>query len=265
MTMDDDEYRTDQVGVPKFWVNKFETEAPKNWDAFYKRNQTNFYRDRHWTTDERTDGFPCLAERHEPAAILVEVGCGVANSVWPLLEVNDTLRIHAFDFSRTAINLIRSRNDYDPQKVNAFVWDFCRMPLSSVDDGERNGLAENTADYATMIFVLSAVPPQLQPTGLANIASILKPGGRLLFRDYAAGDLAQTRFKSRSRITENYFVRQDRTLSYFFDEARLRTLMSQAGFEEIHIRRVPRRIENRKEGIVMERVFLQAEFRKRAT
>lgn len=265
--MNDDEYRIghEQVGVPKFWVKKYETDAGKNWDAFYKRNQTNFYRDRHWTTDERTDGFPCLAERHEPNAILVEVGCGVANSVWPLLEVNDTLRIHAFDFSATAINLIRSRDDYDPRKVNAFVWDFCKMPICSVSDIERNGLDENTADFATMIFVLSAVPPQLQYAGLVNIVSILKPGGRLLFRDYAAGDLAQSRFKSRSRIAENYFVRQDRTLSYFFDEAGLRKVMNEAGLEEVCIRRVPRRIENRKEGVVMERVFLQAEFRKRAT
>lgn len=263
--MNDDEYRIDQVGVPKFWVNKYETEAHKNWDAFYKRNQTNFYRDRHWTSDERTDGFPCLSERHDPGAILVEAGCGVANSIWPLLATNDTITFHAFDFSPTAIDLVRSRQDYDPRRMNAFVWDFCKTPLDSVDSTQRNGLAQNSADFATMIFVLSAVPPHLQHAGVANIVSVLKPGGRVLFRDYAAGDLAQARFKSRSRIANNYFVRQDRTLSFFFDEAGLRLLMSQAQLDEVYIRRVPRRIENRKEGIVMERVFLQGEFKKRTT
>ena len=38
--------------VSKFKQNKLEKEAPKNWDLFYKRNATNFFKDRHWTTAE---------------------------------------------------------------------------------------------------------------------------------------------------------------------------------------------------------------------
>lgn len=33
-------------GVKPFWVQKYEEEAVKNWDRFYKRNTTNFYKDR---------------------------------------------------------------------------------------------------------------------------------------------------------------------------------------------------------------------------
>ena len=29
-----------------------ETDARKNWDLFYKRNETKFFKDRHWTTRE---------------------------------------------------------------------------------------------------------------------------------------------------------------------------------------------------------------------
>ena len=38
--------------VSEFKQNKLEKEAQKNWDLFYKRNSTNFFRDRHWTTAE---------------------------------------------------------------------------------------------------------------------------------------------------------------------------------------------------------------------
>lgn len=30
--------------TPKFWVNKYKKEAAKNWDLFYKRNTTKFFK-----------------------------------------------------------------------------------------------------------------------------------------------------------------------------------------------------------------------------
>lgn len=42
----------DQVLVCEFKQLKLEKEAQKNWDLFYKRNSTNFFKDRHWTTRE---------------------------------------------------------------------------------------------------------------------------------------------------------------------------------------------------------------------
>lgn len=41
--------------VPKFKQERLEAEARKNWDLFYKRNTTKFFRDRHWTTREFED------------------------------------------------------------------------------------------------------------------------------------------------------------------------------------------------------------------
>ena len=38
--------------VSDFRRHKFEQEAKKHWDLFYKRNQTKFFKDRHWTTRE---------------------------------------------------------------------------------------------------------------------------------------------------------------------------------------------------------------------
>ena len=52
-----------------------------------------------------------------------------------------------------------------------------------------------------MVFVLSAISPEKMHAALANVARVLKPGsGRLLFRDYAQGDLAQERHQVRGAV-----------------------------------------------------------------
>ena len=43
---------TDKKLVSEFKQNKLEQEAQKNWDIFYKRNTTKFFKDRHWTLRE---------------------------------------------------------------------------------------------------------------------------------------------------------------------------------------------------------------------
>ena len=51
-----------------------------------------------------------------------------------------------------------------------------------------------------MIFVLSAVHPQKFDQAIKSLVSILKPGGKLLFRDYAVNDHAMVRFKPGSKV-----------------------------------------------------------------
>jgi len=38
--------------VSPFKQNKLEVDSQRNWDLFYKRNTTNFFKDRHWITRE---------------------------------------------------------------------------------------------------------------------------------------------------------------------------------------------------------------------
>lgn len=90
--------------VTPFEAGKLEKEAKKNWDLFYKRNETRFFKDRHWTLQEFEEvGLGTISK--EP--ILLEVGCGCGNFIFPMLEEIPQLRVLACDFSPRAIEFVK--------------------------------------------------------------------------------------------------------------------------------------------------------------
>lgn len=66
-------------------------------------------------------------------------------------------------------------------------------------------------DVVSLIFVLSAIHPDKFLPALFSVASVLHPGGALIFRDYGLYDMAQLRFGRGNKISENFYVRQDGT------------------------------------------------------
>lgn len=92
--------------VSQFRANQLEKDAKKHWDLFYKRNDTRFFKDRHWSTREFDELLDLGGEENKNA--LLEVGCGVGNFIYPLLE--DGLKfqkIFACDLSTKAIELLK--------------------------------------------------------------------------------------------------------------------------------------------------------------
>ena len=76
--------------VQEFRAKKFQNESRKHWDLFYKRNEDRFFKDRHWTRRE----FEELAGLDEEEEFtLLEVGCGVGNFVFPLVEECPKLKV----------------------------------------------------------------------------------------------------------------------------------------------------------------------------
>ncbi|XP_053695046.1 tRNA N(3)-methylcytidine methyltransferase METTL6 [Sabethes cyaneus] len=263
---DDEKLRLEEQNkrmVSEFQALKLEREARKHWDLFYKRNEDRFFKDRHWTTREfeellMEDASSASAEQNENVKQMLEIGCGVGNLIFPLIE--DGRRkffIYACDLSPRAVELVKKHNLYNEQYMKAF-------PCDITSDDVFKTLPEASLDIATLIFVLSAIHPNNFPSTVGNIFRLMKPGGMVLFRDYGLYDMAQLRFKPGNKISENFYMRQDGTRSYYFAAEEVSRLFRDAGFDVVVSSYIHRRTVNPKENIDVPRIFVQGKFRKLA-
>ncbi|XP_050418829.2 tRNA N(3)-methylcytidine methyltransferase METTL6 [Patella vulgata] len=241
----------DQNLVSEFKREKYEKEAQKNWDLFYKRNTTKFFKDRHWTTREFQE---LLNEKNKESKLVIfEVGCGVGNFMFPLLQEDDSLYFYACDFSNRAVDFVKDNSQYDNERCTAFQCDITKDDIT-------NQIPINSVDVATMIFVLSAVNPDKMVDALKNVFRVIKPGGCLLIRDYGLYDFAMLRFAAGHKLSENFYVRQDGTRAYYFSLEILEGMMTEAGFIQERNDYVQRNTVNKKEGINVPRIFVQGKF-----
>ncbi|KAM0749693.1 methyltransferase [Meredithblackwellia eburnea MCA 4105] len=198
--------------VPQELQQLYNADPKSFWDNFYAINKEEFFKDRAWLRTE----FPELDKVVKPDAgpkRVVEIGCGPGNTLFPLFAANENphLRLHGFDFSKEAVQLVRNNPSFDPKHIDAQVWD-----LSS-PDGLPATLEPGTVDIAVMIFVMSALHPDEWSRAVKNVWDMLKPGGLLLFRDYGRHDMAQLRFKKGRYMQPGLYIRGDKTRVYFFE------------------------------------------------
>ncbi|KAL4780629.1 S-adenosyl-L-methionine-dependent methyltransferase [Aspergillus varians] len=210
-----------------FDKKRFNEDPVKWWNLFYKNNTANFFKDRKWLQQE----FPVLEEVTRKDAgrqVVLEVGAGAGNTAFPLIRTNenDELMVHACDFSKTAVQVMRESEYYNPKYITADVWDVSAEP-SEENNGLPPGLTEGSVDVVILIFIFSALAPEQWEKAIRNVYRLLKPGGQVLFRDYGRGDLAQVRFKKNRYLAENFYVRGDGTRVYFFDKEELQEMWSE--------------------------------------
>lgn len=189
--------------------------------------------------------------------VLMEVGSGVGNTVFPLVEKHPHKKFFAFDCSPKAIELMRTHEKYEEPRVRAFVCDITR---ESIPDSE---VADGSVDIVTMIFMLSAVAPEQMDDVLRKINRKMKMGGSVLFRDYGVYDLTQMRFyakKAANKLGNNFYRRTDGTFTYFFSLEFLAELFERNGFAVESNTFDTRVLSNRKRKIRMYRVWAQSKF-----
>ncbi|XP_073002588.1 uncharacterized protein [Typha latifolia] len=237
--------------VTPFWKEKYERDAKKYWDVFYRRHQDKFFKDRHYLDKEWGRYFQV---REREKLVVLEVGCGAGNTIFPLVSTYPDIFVHACDFSPRAVDLVKHHKDFSADQINAFVCDLTVDNLSEI-------IEPSSVDIVTMVFVLSAVAPEKMPLVVQNIRKILKKNGCVLFRDYASGDLAQERliFKEQ-QLSENFYVRGDGTRAYYFSEDFLTNLFAKDGFDVKEICIHNKQVENRSLELVMNRCWIQATF-----
>jgi tRNAThr (cytosine32-N3)-methyltransferase len=247
---------------------RFNSDPAKWWNNFYKNNTANFFKDRKWLQQE----FPVLSQITKPDAgpiTLLEVGAGAGNTAFPILKHNQNpnLKIHACDFSKKAVEVIRENEAYNTKNIQADVWDAASEVLPP-------GLEEGSADVVLMIFIFSALSPSQWNQAVHNIYRVLKPGGEVLFRDYGRGDLAQVRFKKGRYLEENFYIRGDGTRVYFFEKDELIKIWTgketedgagNTGFEVVNLGVDRRLLVNRAKQLKMYRCWMQGRFKKHET
>lgn len=240
-------------------ASEVEDQAEEKWNIFYQSHQDKFFKDRKWILSEFTELMPYLMSGSDPCNLL-EVGCGVGNAVAQFINdnQNENLYIYCCDISSKAIETLKGRDFYrsNSRMISAFQADiskdFDTKVLPLVKAGSLN--------FITLIFSLSALKPDSMAVTIKNLASLLKPNGLMFFRDYAQFDLTQLRFKGKSYISENYYVRSDGTTSYFFTEDHVRELFTNAGLNEVELKRDNRLLVNRQKCLKMCRCWIQAKF-----
>ncbi|KAI4316505.1 hypothetical protein L6164_024485 [Bauhinia variegata] len=243
-------YSAANTGVSPFWRDKYEREAKRHWDVFYKRHQDRFFKDRHYL-DKEWGNYFSGAEK----MVILEVGCGAGNTIFPLITSYPDAFVYACDFSPRAIELVKTHKDFKESQVKAFTSDL------TVDDLSKE-IPPFSVDIVTMIFVLSAVSPEKMHLVLQNIRKVLKPNGHVLFRDYATGDLAQERFSGKDqKISDNFYVRGDGTRAYYFSNEFLTNLFKENGFDVEEHDVYCKQVENRSRELVMNRRWVHAVFR----
>ncbi|ODV61540.1 tRNA(Thr) (cytosine(32)-N(3))-methyltransferase [Ascoidea rubescens DSM 1968] len=239
----------------KFLFNKT---PEKFWDIFYRNNKENFFKDRKWLQIEFPLLYHTTNELYQSPISILEIGCGAGNTLFPVLRQNKNpnLRIIGVDYSKNAINLVRSSEEFNTKFADAFVWDLANENFELPETVEPNSI-----DIIVMIFVFSALHPDQWKFAINNLKKLIKPGGKILFRDYGKYDLAQIRFKKNRLLEDNFYIRGDGTRVYFFSEEELRNIfVKDAGFVEEKIATDRRLLVNRKKKLKMYRIWLQAVF-----
>lgn len=84
-----------------------------------------------------------------------------------------------------AIELVKSNENYNEQRCKAFVCDVTD-PCAFMGD-----IPDSSLDLVSAIFVLSAIPPEKMKQVADNLKRVLKPGGKILFRDYGKSGLRE--------------------------------------------------------------------------
>ncbi|BEI80086.1 hypothetical protein CcaverHIS002_0106150 [Cutaneotrichosporon cavernicola] len=264
--------------VPDNKVTEYNARPAKYWDKFYSHHADQFFKNRRWLPLE----FPELVLCCEPDAgpkVVLEVGCGAGNTVFPLLMHNENpdLRIFATDYSKTAVKVVQSsemypRAEHGLGQLSASVWDISSRPsdeaaAQGMTYSLPEGVEAGSVDVLTVVYVLSALHPDEWAQAVHNLYSCLKPGGLLLVRDYGRHDLAQLRIKKERLLdVPNFYIRGDGTRVYFFEKDQLGDMLTapprgaETGnmFQINQLAEDRRLLVNRKEQKKMYRIWLQA-------
>ncbi|XP_068936146.1 tRNA N(3)-methylcytidine methyltransferase METTL8, mitochondrial isoform X5 [Petaurus breviceps papuanus] len=242
---------------------KYESQASKYWNNFYKIHKNKFFKDRNWLLREFPEILPVGLQTTEEKRKMS----------WDHVKTNATDSFSKIDCSAMPNGVESCKND----SVGDFA--YSQSEIRSGDSQhpkKKRGEAAKTdlfpGSHATFRILevgcgagnsVFPILNALKMQGVVNrLSKLLKPGGMLLFRDHGRYDLTQLRFKKGCCLSENFYVRGDGTRAYFFTKGEVHNMFHQAGLDEKQ-NLVDQRLQvNRKEKVKMHRVWVQGKFQK---
>ena len=197
----------------------------------------------------------------------MEIGCGVGNTLLPLLEEGNKTEhttewtVYGIDLSAVAIDLLRQDERFQRHTRQNRAW----AGVADLVQG-LPGPCHGVADVATLLFCLSAIAPEHHALAAKHAVQALKPGGVLCLRDYGRYDQAELQLARQraKRLTDHYYVKHDHTKCFYFSTQDLYALfVEQNGLQELENGYIQRQYQNRGDGTRRRRVWVQARFRRR--
>uniref|UniRef100_A0A8C8SKD5 tRNA N(3)-cytidine methyltransferase n=1 Tax=Pelusios castaneus TaxID=367368 RepID=A0A8C8SKD5_9SAUR len=281
--------------------DKYEREASKYWNEFYKTHKDNFFKDRNWLFLEFPEILPegKKTPMNEEEKSLYHVKLNATNKCTNLgfpgtfEEGKDYCQKNSVDGFTSVQEHAYNKSQAEPVTDNQCIKNYEKELLKQesfpgsdasyrileshlscnsawcfafvhdvCDDALRYPFPDEILDVILLVFVLSAIHPDRMQGVVSRLAKLLKPGGMMLFRDYGRYDTSQLRFKKGRCLSENFYVRGDGTRVYFFTKDEVHNMFTLAGLVEVQ-NLVDRRLQvNRKKKVKMQRVWIQSKFQK---
>lgn len=269
---------------------------PKPWEAHFSSSKHHFP-----VKNYIIHAFPLLrnfVNSADSAAWILECGCGTGSTLLPIMRecTNSNAYFVGFDISASALKHFSchdiAQRYFEEQKLTLFplaIGSTTNGAFTGLDDPARkrqrldtsdslvvDALAKADAallnkkfDVVFLIFVLSALPSVGKMLlALRQLKQVMAPTGVLLFRDYALPDHNFFRFLSKidNKIGGVAFAKGDSTTQAFFHKEFTTRLFAAAGFEEVSdveskLTYHCNRIENRKNGKRMDKIFINGTFK----
>nr|XP_028605753.1 methyltransferase-like protein 8 isoform X6 [Podarcis muralis] len=226
---------------------KYEREASRYWNEFYKIHKNHFFKDRKWLFVEFPEIIPEGKSDRCRKAITENLRCT------GLLEDNHLCEDNSAPKVSSVLSACYDNSAADEQIVKSTGKQF-----PGGDSSYR--ILEVGCGAGNSVFPILEV---IRIQGVVNgLARLLKPGGMILFRDYGRYDASQLRFKKGRCLSENFYVRGDGTRAYFFTKDEIHSIFSSAGLTEVQ-NLLDRRLQvNRKKKVKIHRVWIQGKFQK---
>eukprot|EP00768_Dysnectes_brevis_P007081 gnl/Dysnectes_brevis/5843_a8671_210.p1 GENE.gnl/Dysnectes_brevis/5843_a8671_210~~gnl/Dysnectes_brevis/5843_a8671_210.p1 ORF type:complete len:351 (-),score=119.10 gnl/Dysnectes_brevis/5843_a8671_210:162-1214(-) len=198
--------------------------------------------------------------REDPPLRLADLGCGVGNTAYPLLEKNAHLRIDCFDFSAVSLAALQTRPHFSPDAIGRVEqYDLTQPPPSEL---------HGKYHFVVLMFVLSAIPHGI-PQALRHASLLLGPHGTLFVHDYAAGDMREDKFAAAGGGWDNglglVFTRAvEGTKGVYFRAGALSAVCRELGLVVVEEGTRGKEERNRKTGEVWDRRFMWLKLKRTA-